>query len=966
MEENMLSNVLSKIASSILKYCASIANDELTDFLVKKLEYKLTTLIDEEVHNILTNSVSDSVLLENLDDFLQNSGFYPGSQMIYDWSLMAKSTNRIVDEFYSLYPEWDNDRSSITPLLKQIIYETYNASISSLSKENRIQYFQNLRISEYTQETVHKLSEKIDDALQFLKANKCVFDPVEYERYFSDYQMSICYKPFSIRKNGQKYTLDDGDVHKDELFNELERFITYDWKRKLRDQLEAYVKKYTFLEHSINTLSGSLSMQVAVQLLKKSIDDGVESGKCDYKNKNNLVQIIDDVLFNNCMFISGCYGCGKTRLSFEFAKHARSMYNITEEIIFLFVKSETSSNIEENIASAFEQLFSHKYHINQYLDAFDRNYKLVIVLDDVHKYFQNKLELHNVIDIIEKYSRSYVKWIVMTQPGYGNDPADMYSNFNYEYLFQWSREMRNHLIEKWFPLDIWYRLNDTPGKMINKALAIYQWEWKDKVSSTNYYTPLFANTLICYHMSHENERIFSESDLLFPDFCNFFYHLLAGYNDDIELYVGKVINVFLKLRRLELPYGLIKPEDTYHTLYNKGLLLKEKNPRTEITVYEGTPDIIWVYKLAIFLREQYMDERGLIRNSTSLEWEDNKKLFQDILSILVQIAVNTTDNCPLERMKKNWNQLLDKDCCWAVIDSGFNCEPALRNDLIAVLLKRKGIWKRNFNAIMHLCALGKMRNDLLLNVIQSCSNDFRKQTLENGRLFSSMLRLNISVLSWQEIIYAFVILRVIQFDDKTCREIGETMGKALVDQADKVGKIQDAILQACVVSKKPDTELHNKYPADIYDWFCASICDTVISKYEAEGYEIFCRTKWHVCDRRPRWEESHRNKALTFALSDHYRYSLSNAAKIYNAGENYIEWFNGLVDKLKTGNNQEKRFALYLIIHTGLKETGYRIYNNDLVKIAEEIVNNPSMGKIKKEPSVDRFIKTNQIEKHKL
>ena len=104
MEEKMLSNILANVARKILNYCADIANGELTEVIGKKLEDKLITLIDEEVHDKLINSVSDSMLLENLDDFLLKGGFYPGNQMIYDWSLVEKSTNRIVAEFYSFHP----------------------------------------------------------------------------------------------------------------------------------------------------------------------------------------------------------------------------------------------------------------------------------------------------------------------------------------------------------------------------------------------------------------------------------------------------------------------------------------------------------------------------------------------------------------------------------------------------------------------------------------------------------------------------------------------------------------------------------------------------------------------------------------------------------------------------------------------------------------------------------------------
>ena len=172
----------------------------------------------------------------------------------------------------------------------------------------------------------------------------------------------------------------------------------------------------------------------------------------------------------------------------------------------------------------------------------------------------------------------------------------------------------------------------------------------------------------------------------------------------------------------------------------------------------------------------------------------------------------------------------------------------------------------------------------------------------------------------------------------------------------KVNSLQNAIQQAREVSKKDSRKKYGSYPSDLYDWFCASVCDTVIDRYEVEGYLEFCRAEWIVNKMSPDWKETHRNKTLTFALSEHYRNSLTYGNDIY------VEWYEGLMGKLKSGTKQEKTFALYSIVHTGLKEKGYIISSESkLLVFAGEILRHSSMRMIENDPSVKVFIETNKI-----
>lgn len=964
MTENIVKTILVKSAEGVLNNIASLVYENGLDQIHEILEEKGLDKLDEGLHKELVSYVHDPVVLEAIDGYLAKIGIYPGNQINRDWYEMSENTKRIIDGFFSLHREWYHERISITPVLEKIIYTTYDTVLSCLSKENRILFLQAQKNSNSIRRIVDQLAKKIDDVLQSVKNSECDFNLDRYRDYLSDHQGHISNLSFRISKNGEKCNLEDVYICDDKLFKEIKCFLTYDWKQQLRKNLEGYETKTNFIVNSLDYLSSTHSMFRTVQVMEEWVNAAMKRSQQERNCLESIKQKISNTSFRNCMFISGCYGCGKTRLSLEFAKYCQNGTDDLRKTVFLFVESDTSVDIKNNIAAAFETLFSGRCGIDQYLNAFPRDYKLVIVLDDVHRYFQKGIGLEDIFKLIERYSRSYVKWILMTQPGYAEATSDLYQCSREEYSYQWCPEMREHLIQKWFPLDMWHRWKDTPGAMINQVLSISQWEWKDKVSSTNYYTPLFANILIRYHMCGADEYIFSKHDLLFPEFCRYFYHILAGYGDNIELSVKKVIRILLELHSLEFLLNDDTLSNTCNTLLNKGLLLKKTPDETDNLPYEGIPDIVWIYKLAMSMKKEWLDKNdGTIKVIASGTWKDNEKLFNDILSTLVQIAASDTGGLYRERMKTNWEQLLNSGCYQAVIESGFNCEPDLRNDLLALLLERETIWEHHFAAIMGLCALGEVRTGLLLKIIKTCVDSFESETVKHGYLFANMLKVNISTLSWKKVKEVFCMLCPIPFCDEVPYKIGMVLGTAFAEKADKVGKLQEAIEMARRVSKKKPAgnevrpQKTGAYPSDVCDWFCAALCDTVIEKYEAEGYEMFCRKNWYVYNRRPEWEELHRNKALTFALSDHYRNSLSES------DNGYVNWFEGLLQKLKVGTKKEKTFALYLIVHTGLKETGYRIWSGRLLEFAEEIIKNPSMRNVIKEKSIAIFIETNQIER---
>lgn len=842
-------------------------------------------------------------------------------------------------------------------MIKQIITATYDAVLSSLGPDGRILSIQAQRNSESIMNAIRSLHKKIADTLAEWHNSKCVFNSDLYDAYLDKYQQNMYRWFFTVNRDGEKYRLEDVIICNDELSNELEHFLNYNWRKQLREKLDVSEKEYPCIVNSFCNISTSFSMSQSIRKMEKTLRTQLKDNPKDQNYLESIRKKLINTPFQNCLFISGCFGCGKTRISFELARHVKEYPGKFGDTVFLFISSNMSADIRSNIVSEFTKLFSRTCSIDQYLDAFSEDLKLVIVLDDIQRYFQKGIDFSAIINLVVEYSRSYVKWIITSQPGYNWDPYKLYDSFYEEYAYPWGPKMDEYLIDKWFALDLWHRSNDTPGMMIDQALSISQWEWKGKVSTTNYYTPLFANILISYHMTHENESIFAKKNLLFPDFCAVFYSILSGNPNNLERDVKRLVRIFLELRKLEFPLEDDTPQDACDHLINSGLLLKKISPETDDTIFEGTPDIVWTYKLARSLQENWLDHEFRFRQGINdAEWSDNKDLFQNVMSLIIQIAHSKVNDSSEDILKSNWNHLLKWGYCQAVIDSGFNCEPSLRNALIEMLLNHKAIWKKHFDAIMHLCAFGKVENDLLIRVITHSVQNFPSQMVKHEFLFAYMLQVNIPSLSWGEIIYAFKLVCDVKFSNRVSRIIGSLLGKALIKHAAKVNSLQKAIQQAREVSKKDSRKKYGSYPSDLYDWFCASVCDTVIDRYEDEGYLEFCRAEWLVNKTSPDWKETHRNKALTFALSEHYRNSLTYGNDIY------VEWYEELMGKLKSGTKQEKTFALYSIVHTGLKQEGYAINSNSkLLVFAAEILRHNSMRTIKNDPSVKVFMETNKI-----
>ena len=264
------------------------------------------------------------------------------------------------------------------------------------------------------------------------------------------------------------------------------------------------------------------SMEKNVSILKSWVNRTIRKVP---KAENQLSQIrrkLNNPFYMNCMFISGYYGSGKTRLIIEAAKSFWKDSSSPNKSVFVFVKPNYPADIEASIHSSFVNLLDMTLTLKECLDIFAYHYTLIIVLDDIHEYFQNNVTIKRIFDIIDKFSRPYIKWILLTQTGYGKDPEDLYSDIYSKYSHKWNSHLSDSLVGPWFQLDNWYRKKDIPQRIIKEmgGFASTEWIWKNSVYSTNYYNPLLANVLISHALKKNDWSILSYNNFLFPEFCN--------------------------------------------------------------------------------------------------------------------------------------------------------------------------------------------------------------------------------------------------------------------------------------------------------------------------------------------------------------------------------------------------------------------------------------------------------------
>lgn len=772
-------------------------------------------------------------------------------------------------------------------------------------------------------------------------ANPCLFTPTKYGEYLQDCLDKNSSFPLEI----QEYLQDPL------LFAELKNFVYDNWSHRLLANLNLDNNAYKLLKQFIDEIGNYESMAKITSSLKIKVESALDSRTLQAKYRFPIKDKLDSPHYNNCMFISGYFGSGKTRLAIEAAQYMWKFRHEAFTPVFLIVRPSVPGNLNMSLVNAFSELLGSENTLSEYLDAF-ANHTLVIVLDDVHEYFQSGIVMKDLRDLITKHSRPYVKWMIMMQTGAGTDSNSLYNNYFTHYAYKWSRNLSDFLIGQWFQLDDWYRKQDLPAHILQKQMFVptHDWIWKESVSSTVYYNPLLINVLLVYEQNNEGQSIFTYNNFLFPTFCNTFFQLLSLDDPSVKRDAESIAKHLQAVNSLffhsvdGIGYPQIK------VLIERGLLMDtNKFP----AVYKSTPDIVWYYLISEVMNAEFplngQNVRTLLK---TVYWKNNPSDFNNILSIWVLSGERSSND-----MIHIWKTLFDCHFEQVALDSGVKCDPLLRNELIYIALKHTKALRQHFSLFMQLCALGQIEIKLFHNLIDICIRQCADQLKNNTELFAYMLLRNYQHMSWKNVLetlsYLAPILKIGANVEFLCR-LGRDVGRIVAQKADMDNQMDDAIRDAYVACNNsvsneiydPADGQYHSFPVDLFDGFCADFCNTIIQKYNIEGYEKFDAAGWYTYVRRPQPNQYRRNLAITFALAHVYRHKIQ--ADQGKDDDDYVHWYKfKLVKSLSEGDVAHKTFALYLIIHTELRENKYRIEKGGFLwNIANEFRRDQSMRNV--------------------
>lgn len=781
----------------------------------------------------------------------------------------------------------------------------------------------------------------------------CFFKPEKYSEYLQD----CLNKSSSLPLEPQEY------LHDRPLFNELNKFVSCKWSQYLLANLRVDDDTGKLLKGFIDEIGKYKSLEKITVSLKSKVQSALDGKSIPMKYRVPIMNELDSPLYNNCMFISGYFGSGKTRLAIEAAQSMWPLHYKPNSPVFLFVRPSVPCKLDARLADAFEELLGSKNTLSEYLDAF-ANHTLIIVLDDVHEYFQSGIVTKDLRDLVKEHSRPYVKWMIMMQTGAGTDTNNLYNNYFARYAHTWSRDLSYFLIGPWFQLDDWYRHQDLPAQMLQGQLSVplHNWIWKESVSSTIYYNPLLINVLLTYEQNNEGQSIFTYNNFLFPAFCDTFFHLLSKGNPSVKRDAESIAKHLQSAHSLLFRAVPGIDHQQIDVMLKCGLLVDtNKFPAT----YKSVPDIVWYNLISAIMNAGFplngQNIRTILQN---MYWENNPADFNNILSIWVLSGERSSDD-----MINIWKTLFDCHFEQIALDSGFKCDPFLRNALIRIALDHPRALQQYFSQFMHLCALGQIEKKLFHKLIAVCIKKCTDQLKTNTELFTYMLLQNYQNMSWENVLevlsHLAPILKIGANADFLCR-LGRDIGRTVAQKADMVDQLDDAIRSACAAcngdasNKKyiPQDEQYHSFPIELFDGFCSDFCNTIIQKYDIEGYKKFDVARWYSYKKdKTEPNQYRRNLALTFALAHEYRYQIQACRD----EDDYIYWYKfNLVKPLSEGDVAHKRFALYLIIHTELRENHYKIQKNGFFwKIADALRRDKSMRNVWEGKTCKTFYKYN-------
>lgn len=171
-------------ATFIIETAVGQGIDKGVDAIAKHLSNKALLKTDEKVREYLQKHISEYDY-EKIDRFFGKEGIYAHDQASCNWSAMSAYTDRIIEDFYTANTALKVEQKTLTPLIRQVVIETYQSVLSQLSTDGRIIYQQQI-INREQERAEHKNFERdIQTMMTMLSQTQKKLSFAETIKYFN-------------------------------------------------------------------------------------------------------------------------------------------------------------------------------------------------------------------------------------------------------------------------------------------------------------------------------------------------------------------------------------------------------------------------------------------------------------------------------------------------------------------------------------------------------------------------------------------------------------------------------------------------------------------------------------------------------------------------------------------------------------------------------------------------------------
>ena len=798
---------------------------------------------------------------------------------------------------------------------------------------------------------------------------------------------------------------------KDEIiFDTFSYFLKYNYIDQLREKLKQYnndikirtnnKERYEFEYNSlISTDKSYIELTRGLRLALESHRDKLPHKPIYNKLYTWIRTAVDNDSFQNCFFLTGYFGSGKTRLSLELAKSY-----FTDRVIFKYIGVNSIHSKEDlvtQISDAYSRFCRFQECIN--ISQSDKDGKLVIILDDIHLMTtKDNTRFSDIVSVVEQFSYNSVKWMLIIQTDYLNAWEKTNSYFTEKHAFRLTRGMEySSISENWLDLNKRYKSHRVVEQILGCSLN--NWGWKKTVENTCYYGPLLACVLVASKKRHPTMRT-SLHEFPFIDFCEKYKAVLTGDNLTINKYMQHFARSCWANRSLRIQErSQIDEENACIHLTNCGLMHRDE---IHNDLLWGIPDMVWA--------DESSDLSEAIQAITSaIERNQLRTIYNNIvennyvaLVILITFCKKFKKQNRIERIKSEIKQYSESNLF--KLYSLYDAEG--RNYAVKKIVEsfRLVDIPQTFEDVLLSCHLGGLSYDTLVMIVTAISGYLPNIEIAKVRRLSiqiaGIIQANSIVYTDEQILGLLDILR--QFEEKlinyfydTCATteskakekmllgIFESIGRSLAHGAvnriflaegDKPKYKKKKLKQLLKKTAEgydgtivnPCSPLNGeKAPNSIWDFYIEYLCDEIINHEGRDAFIFFDQVfdddnpHWYDFSQEPSIVRQRRNQLYTLSLGYFFRnYRDINHFDISRkAQEGYIDEYIKIVNSLSsTDEYSHKRLALFMMVHTGPKQYQYNcIRRDDFEPVVKRMLNDNTMFSLLHESTARKFIKTN-------